>query len=175
MLASRCEKIAVCSWKLRAKLRYYIGRPREITPELLESDYEVMSFTKNTKDHRMFQAAEAWHPGFMNTFDKILGAIGVKRPGEIKIPVYQNHFSCRTTIYKDYVSTYLVPAMEAITNEPEINELAMKDSKYSDLTNQKAENLKEKLGIGYYPMTPFLLERLFSVYCQNRGIKISHL
>lgn len=175
VLAARCDKISICSWKLKSKLRYYIGRPREITPELLESDYEVMSFTRNTKDHRMFQAAEAWHPGFMATFDKILGAIGVKRPGEIKNPIYQNHFSARTSIYKDYVNTYLIPAMEAITNDTEINALAMQNSKYSDLTNQKAENLKEKIGISYYPMIPFLLERLFSVYCQNKGIKISHL
>jgi len=111
----------------------------------------------------------------MNTFDKILGAIGVKRPGEIKIPVYQNHFSAKTVIYQDYVKTYLNPAMECILSDREINSLALQDSLYSDLTNKSGQLLKEKLGIAYYPMAPFLLERLFSVYCQNKGIKISHL
>lgn len=169
------EKIAVCSWKLRDKLRWYIGRPRELTQELLESDYQVLSFTKNTKYHRMFEAANAWHPGFMTVFDKILAKIGVSRPGEIKIPIYQNHFAAKTSIYKDYVQNYLSPAMDCISTNDEINALAMLDSKYSDLTHQSGEMLKEKLGISYYPLIPFLLERLFSVYVHNKKIEVTHL
>jgi hypothetical protein len=173
--ASTDDKIAVCSWKLKSKLRYYIGRPREITQELLESDYEVMSFTKNTERHRMFNAANLWHPGFLEIFDKIMAAIGVNRPGEVKIPIYQNHFSAKRDIYQDYVKSYLVPAMEVMKNDPEINTLVMKDSKYSDLSHQSGEMLKEKIGINYYPLAPFLLERLFSVYIHNKKIRVTHL
>lgn len=75
VLASKADKIAVCSWKLKDKLRWYIGRPRELTLELLETDFEVMSFTKNTKYHRMLAAADAWHPGFLKTFDKNLSSL----------------------------------------------------------------------------------------------------
>ena len=175
VMASTAEKIAVTSWKLKEKLRWYIGRPREITQELLESDYEVLSFTKNTKYHKMLAAAEAWHPGFLAVFDKILSKIGVVRPVEVKIPIYQNHFSCKREIYQDYVQNYLSPAMDCIQNDPEINAMAMRDSKYSDLTHQSAEHLKNKLGISYYPLTPFLLERLFSVYVQNKRINVTHL
>lgn len=169
------EKIAVCSWKLRSKMRYYIGRPRELTQSVLESDYDVLSFTKNTKHHRMLDAANAWHPGFLNCLDKILKKICVSRPGEVKIPIYQNHFSARTDIYKDYVQNYLSPAMEVIKTDPEINDLAMRDSKYSDLTHQTAEHLKGKLGISYYPLVPFILERLFSIYVHNKRIKVTPL
>jgi len=175
VLASKDDKISICSWKLKSKLRYYIGRPREITQELLESDYEVMSFTKNTERHRMFNAANLWHPGFLEIFDKIMAAIGVNRPGEVKIPIYQNSFSAKRGIYQDYVRRYLCPAMDAMTNDKELNKLSMLDSKYSDLTNQSAERLKEKLGISYYPMAPFLLERLFSVYVHNEKIRVTHL
>jgi len=175
VMATDKEKISVCSWKLKQKLRYYIGQHREITQELLESDYDVMTFTRNTQHHRMLAAANTWHPGFLDIFDKILAAIGVTRPGEVKIPIYQNHHSSRTDIYQDYVRNYLNPAMEVMTNDKEINALAMRDSKYSDLTNQSGEMLQEKLGINYYPLAPFLLERLFSIYVHNRKIKVSYL
>jgi hypothetical protein len=175
VLASKDEKIAVCSWKLKEKLRWYIGHRRELTQQVLETDYEVLTFTRNTKYHQMLAAANAWHPGFLNTFDKILAKIGVTRPNEVKIPIYQNHFAARTEIYKDYVQNYLVPAMDCIQNDAEINEMAMRDSKYSDLTNQSAAHLLLKIGICYYPMIPFLLERLFSVYVSNKRIAITYL
>jgi len=175
VLATTHDKIGVCSWKMKQKMKYYIGQPRPLTIEVLESDYEVMSFTRNTKTHQMLAAANQWHPGFLVIFDKILGAIGVSRPGEVKTPIYQNHFSAKTGIYRDYVTTYLIPAMDAITNDPEINKLAMADSKYSDLTHQSGEVLREKLGIGYYPLVPFLLERLFSIYVHNKKIRVTYL
>lgn len=176
--ASQADKIAVCSWKLKQKLRWYIGQPRDITQELLESDYEVMSFTRNSPYHRMFSAAEANHKGFLHAFKKMCEAIGVKFTGEVKIPIYQNHFSAKREIYQDYVKEYLNPVMETMTTDPEINKLVMADSNYSTLTSKKPEHLKEieqKLGINYYPLAPFLLERLFSVYVQNKKINVSWL
>lgn len=175
VLATEADKIAVCSWKLRDKLRWYIGRPRALTPELLDSDYDVLSFTRNTKYHKMLAAAEVWHPGFLKIFDKMLGAIGVSRPGEIKTPIYQNHFSARTQIYKDYIQSYLSPVMDAMVSDKELNEMVMRDSHYSDLTHQTAEHLQEKIGINYYPLVPFLLERLFSVYVHNKKLNVTPL
>lgn len=175
---SQADKIAVCSWKLKEKMRWYIGTPRPITETLLNSDYEVMSFTKNTKHHQMLAAADRWHPGFRETLKKICESIGVKTPGEVRIPIYQNHFSARREIYQDYVKNYLSPAMEVIKNDHHINKLAMADSNYSLLDKSSPEKLnalKEKIGIPYYPMVPFLLERLFSVYVHNNKIKVDHL
>jgi len=175
VLSSQAEKIAVCSWKLRDKMKYYIGRPRELTLEVLNSEYEVLTFTRNSRHHVMLRAANQWHPGFLDVFDKILRLIGLTRPNEVKIPIYQNHFAAKSSIYKDYVRRYLSPAMEVITNDKEINALAMQDSRYSDLTYQSCEVLQQKLGIGYYPLAPFLLERLFSVYVHNEKIRITYL
>lgn len=180
--ASQADKIAVCSWKLKEKMKWYIGKPRPFTQQLLESDYKVMSFTKNTKHHQMLNAADKWHPGFKATFGKIVAAIGKKCPSEVKIPIYQNHFSAKREIYQDYVNTYLIPAMEVIKNDPDINKLAMVDSNYSFLKPEKEaekkkrqERFKTQIGVEYWPLVPFLLERLFSVYVQNNKINVSHL
>jgi hypothetical protein len=176
--ATKADSIAVCSWKLKQKLRWYIGKPREITQELLESDYDVMSFTKNTKAHGMLAFANTSHNGFMVAFKKVVEGIGKKCPGEVKKPIYQNHFSAKREIYQVYVKEYLNPAMEIMKNDPEINKLVMTDSNYSTLTSKRPEHLKEieqKLGMPFYPLAPFLLERLFSVYVQNEKINVSWL
>lgn len=176
--AEHVQKIAVVSWKLKEKLRMYIGRPREITQELLESEYDVLSFTKNTQYHDFYAFGEAHHKGFRESLAKMLKVAGVPMPSRVKTPIYQNHFSARTDIYRDYVKTHLIPCMEAIENDPEVNKLAMMDSNYTKLAKDSAvspEYLKEKIGIPYYPLCPFLLERLFSIYCTNRKINVTPL
>lgn len=176
VLSSKHDKISVCSWELKNKMPWYIGRPREITQELLESEYEVMSFTRNTENHRMLSAAAMWHPGFIGTFDKMLAAIGVKRAGDVKVPIYQNSFSAKREVYTDYVKSYLTPAIDAITNDKELNALALADSNYAKLKKTTSpDHLMKHLGITYTPLCPFLLERLFSVYVHNNKIRVTHL
>lgn len=174
VMNTKAEKIAVCSWSLAQKMRYYIGKPRPLTQELLESDYQVLSFTKMTNDHKMLAAACIWHRNFLVIFDKVLKAMGVLRPHEIKIPIYSNHFSARTEIYQDYVKNYLTPAMEAM-NEKEIYEEIIKDANYSNLRHVNYSFLKDKIGIAHMPYAPFLLERLFSVFVHNRKLTVTYL
>lgn len=173
---AKSKNIAVCSWKLKDKQRMNVPGPnglRPITQELIESDYEVLSFSRNSHDHDMLGCAEKWHPGFMKDFCKMLEIIGVQRPmRRIKDPINFNGFSARTTIYKDYVKRYLQPAMNALETMPE----AMRDSNYTKLNpDASTGHLQKHLGIGYYPLVPFLLERLISVYVQNEGIKVEYV
>lgn len=175
--ASKASKVAVCSHKLKQKLRLYVGRPREITLELLESDYDVLSFTRNTSNHKMIAAAEIWHKGFREIMQKLVEGIGKRWPHEVKQPIYQNAFSARREIYQDYVSTYLNPTMELILSDHTINKLAMQNSGYQDLNRNALTPAQclEKLGIPFYPLIPFLLERLFSVYVENNKIRVTWL
>ena len=175
------DKIAVCSWKLRDKLRYNVAPPRraeELTEEKLNSDYDVMPFTRNTKYHTMLAAASLWHPGFLEIMTKIVEGIGKKMPSEVKIPIYQNAFIAKREIYQDYVKDYLSPAMDLIKNDPEIYKLATVDSNYTKLMREDCaspEYLQEKIGFRYYPLVPFLLERLFSIYVHNKNVKVNFI
>lgn len=175
------DKLAICSWKLKDKLQWNLAwprRPHEITEEILNSDYDVMPFTRNSKYHTMLAAANGWHPGFKDAMTRIVTGIGKKMPEEVKIPIYQNAFSAKLEIYKDYVSDYLNPAMELIKNDPEVYKLATVDSHYTKLMREdcaKADYLQSKIGFPYYPLVPFLLERLFSVYVHNKNINVTLL
>lgn len=178
VLASTDEKIGVCSWKLKEKRKYNILRPREMSQEVLETEYDVLCFTGNSKNHRMLAAAENWHPGFRKTMQVILDMIGQKMPGEVKTPIYQNSFMAKLGIYQDYVKNWLAPVMEGTLKDQMVYKLMTVDSKYSQLAKKDAaspEYLQEKIGMPYYPIAPFILERLFSIYCNNNKIHVTQL
>lgn len=178
---SDAPKIGVCSWKLKKKLSYNIGKPQlpdHITEELINSDYELLPFTRNSKHHQMLAAAEQWHPGFKAMLSQILDYLQINMPSEVKTPINQNHFMARSDIYKDYVKRYLSPAMWLMKNEPSIHKMVMQDSNYTALAREDAASpayLQDKIGVPYYPMAPFLLERLFSIYVHNEKIKVTFL
>jgi len=175
---SKADKIGVCSWKLRQKQRWNVGKRREITQELIESDYDVLSFTKNTHHHQMLAASENWHPGFLQAIRAICGAVGVDVPTEVTTPIYQNAFMATRSIYCDYMDEYLDPVMRLINTEPVAYRLATQDSRYHELAKGDAaprEWLQEQIGMPYYPMAPFLLERLFSIFCHNKKIKVTYV
>lgn len=178
VLASTDEKIGVCSWKLKEKMRWNILRPRQLTQEVLETEYDVLCFTGNSKNHQMLTSAERWHEGFKATMKKCLDVIDQKMPAEVKTPIYQNSFMARLDIYQDYVKNWLNPIMIATLSDPALFELMTVDSKYSSLAKKDAaspEYLQEKIGMPFYPMSPFILERLFSVYCHNNRINVTQL
>lgn len=175
------DKIAICSWKLKDKLKWNVAPPRrkeEITEEKLNGDYEVMPFTRNSKYHEMIAAASLWHPGFREAMTKIVDGIGKPMPSEVKFPIYQNAFSAKREIYQYYVNDYLKPAMDLIQNDPEVYKLATVDSHYTKLMREdcaSAEYLQGKIGFPYYPLVPFLLERLFSIFIHNKKINVTWL
>lgn len=174
---SKADKIAVCSWKLADKMRTNIPPYRQLTEELLESDFDVLSFTKNSPGHGMLTIADTWHPTFTDILRKILNRVGFALPKEVKYPVYQNAFCARTQIYRRYVNEMLIPAMEVMENEEHIKKICWIDSGYYRLRNvpEFAARVKQFLGTDYCPMHPFILERLFSVWLDNKKFKIEFI
>lgn len=174
--ASEAQKIGVCSWKLREKLKIRVGRRSPLTQEALEGDYQVLGLTRNSPSHRMMARATVWHPGFLKTIRLLWEKVGIRMPHETRSPIYFNHFVAEAGIYKGYVTNFLDPAMEAITKDEELNTLMMEDSKYSALSKEPFPgNIKTDLGINYYPMIPFVLERCPSLWFELHKIKVTYL
>jgi hypothetical protein len=173
---SNAEKVGVTSWKLRDKMMARVGLRVPLSLEVLNSDYDILSLTKNSKKHTMLAHLYHWHPSSKQAMELLWSKLGFKLCGEVKNPIYQNHFVSRADIYKDYVRNFLNPAMELIKTDEELNKLMMEDSGYGKL-NREADirSVKAKLGINWYPLCPFILERCPSCYFQLKDYKISYL
>lgn len=173
---AQCEKIAVTSWKLQDKLRMRVGLRGALTQEVLNSDYDVLSFTRNSKKHQMLAMANAWHKGFIPTIRLLWEKLGLKMPEEAKQPVYQNSYAAKTSIYRDYVDNFLIPAMNLIQTDEQLHNSMVQSSGYGHLNRQAdLKSVKMKLGMDEYPLCPFILERCPPLYYQLKGIRISYL
>lgn len=173
---TKADRIGVCSWKLQDKLRIRVGMRGALTQQVFDSDFCILSLTKNSSRHQMLAMANAWHPGFMPTIKLLWEKLGLKIPGEAKNPIYQNHFLAKTSIYRDYVDNFLVPAMELTEKDEELNKLMTQPSGYGKLSRGcDLRSVKAKLGMDDYPLAPFILERSPCLYFQLKGYKISYL
>jgi hypothetical protein len=176
VLASKAEKIGVASWKLRDKLRRNVGLSKTLTQNAIDSDYEVLSLTKNSKKHTILAHLYQWHPKSKETIALLWEKLGLKLPGEVKNPIYQNHYLAKTEIYRDYVENFLSPAMELTEKDEQLNNLMLQPSGYAKLSREAdIRSVKAKLGMDDYPLAPFILERCPSCYFQMKGVKISYL
>lgn len=174
--AGDAEKIGVTSWKLRDKLRRNVGLAKTLTQKDLESDYEVLSFTKNSKKHTMLAHLYHWHPKSKEAMALLWSKLGYKLPGEVKSPIYQNAYVAKTEIYKDYVTNFLIPAMELTEKDEQVMEFMLQPSGYGRLSKDcDLKSVKAKLGMEDYPLIPFILERCPSCWFQMKGIKINYL
>jgi hypothetical protein len=176
VLSTKADKIGVTSWKLQEKMRKRVGLRQPLTQQALESDYQVLSFTRNSQRHGMLAMANTWHPHFLTTIKLLWQKLGYKMPGEAKNPIYQNHYAAKTEIYKDYVQSFLIPAMKLTENDEELNKMMLQPSGYGKLQrNCDLKSVKEKLGMSDYPLSPFILERCPSLWYQMKGVQISYL
>lgn len=174
--ASTADKIGVASWKLRDKMRIRVAPRGELTPEVLNSDYEVLSLTKNSKKHTMLAHLYHWHPKSRDAIALLWQKLGYKLCGEVKNPIYQNAYIGKAEIYKKYVNEFLNPAIDLIKRDQQLNELMMLESNYGNL-NREADlkSVKAKLGINYFPLCPFILERCPSIWYDLNNVKITYL
>ena len=165
------DRIAVCSWKLSQKVR----KIHPVTQERLSREYQVYSFLTFSYRHRMMAASITWHPGFLETISLLWEKLGLKMPGEAREPLYKNYFSAKTEIYKRYVSEFLQPAIDLIQTDEELHTLMMKDSNYHRMSKEAdLPSVKAQLGLDYYPMHPFILERCPALWFTMHNIKITY-
>lgn len=175
-LSSKAEKIAVCSWKLQDKLKMRVGLRKPLTLEALNSDYDVLSFTRNSQRHGMLAMANVWHKEFIPTIKLLWEKLGYKMPGEAKQPIYQNHWAAKATIYKRYVEEFLKPAMEITLRDEELYFKMIQASGYGKLQRgADLKSVKEKLGMLDYPLAPFILERCPSLFFTMHRINVTYL
>lgn len=179
---STADFISVCSWRLRKKrgdgVHWLGGIGKDVLTKekILQMDADVAILTPHSPSHQPLVMAANWHGkawvDAYNAFKPFLRQFG-KVPDELKYSIYENHFIAKGEIYRSYVAEYLLPAIEFIAEK----EVFFTDSGYVQKKRDQVEitRVQRLLGRKDWPLAPFLLERLFSFYINDRGYKVISL
>lgn len=162
------KRISVCSWRLKQKRGQGIRLNKELTREALIDDYDVAILTPRSPSHKPLYMASIWHGKAWDNAIKELKKF-IKIPAEVKHSIYENHFVASSDVYKDYVKVCLLPVMEFMSTRP----VFFAPSGYAKKKSvQEVEEYKKKTGKNDWPIAPFVLERLFSIWVNSMNLKI---
>lgn len=177
---SQADYISVCSWRLRKKrndAQHYLKNDLALTKEKIENaSFDIAILTPHSPAHKPLAMAPNWHgKAWVDAFDAFkpfLSRFG-KVPDELNYSIYENHFIARADIYKNYVNEFLIPAIDYIGNDP----VYFADSNYLPKKRDQEEikRVQTLLNKKDWPILPFLLERLFSFYINDKGFKVINL
>jgi hypothetical protein len=177
-----CEAdyISVCSWRLKKKRGdsiHYLGGfgTDQLTMDKIQAamPFDVAILTPRSPNHQVLSMAANWHGhAWADAFKELKPFFG-KIPDELTYAIYENHFIARKEIYHDYVKSFLIPAIELIGDNP----VFFADSGYLQKKKDYEEiaRVQKLLGRKDWPILPFILERLFSFYINDKGFNVIKL
>lgn len=125
----------------------------------------------NHMSHAVYPIAERFHHGISRATIKILEKLKYRTYWDTKSlkPIYFNYFVARSRVYEKYVTEMLRPAIELMSNDKEIIKLVNIDSGYK---KKVTPELREQIGYEYYPLQPFITERLINLFIARENLKI---
>lgn len=175
---STAELISVCSWRLKQKRGQgsseLILKNRELTYESIVSrEFDIAILTPRSPGHHIMNMASNWHG---KAWDDGINELRkfIKVPDEIiGNAIYENHFIAKREIYQDYVQSCLRPCMAFM----EGNRIFLEGSGYRNKKRDKEEvrMVTDKLGMQDWPISPFVLERLFRIWIEGKRLNIVNL
>lgn len=173
---SDADFIGVGSWRLRQKREQgscpIILKDTSLSKEkILNQDADIMNLRPFIKSHKMLSMASNWHHPHWNDCLKELKKF-IRVPDEVSNPIYENHFIARKEIYYDYVLNTLRPCMAFIDDRMDVFGRPSGYVKKLAREPQRIEAYKKETGLDDWPMVPFVLERLFSIWIEGKGFKI---
>jgi hypothetical protein len=181
------DLIGIASWQLRKK-RMSLPAYRQLqsctgtfltTEKLINSSFDVAVLLPMPIGHQMLKTAalsfgEIWNTAFEDMVSFLHGQLRMSVPDEVALPVYGNHFVAQREIYKSCVSECLSPVIRYMDARRDI---FLKDSGYA-ITKAKnsgideVQRYKERSGRNDWPIAPFLLETLFSLWIEGKQLSI---
>jgi hypothetical protein len=175
--ALESDLISICSWRLKKK-RNDMWRltDKTLTKEkILQSDFDIAILTPRSASHQALLMASNWHG---ESWDKAIADLRnfIKVPKEVTHAIYENHFIATKEIYHEYINNCLRPAIDFMSDRSVFFSNANYINRKRGTEREKIyQILKEKLGRNDYPIAPFILERLFSIWIEGKGFKIINL
>lgn len=188
-LVPKCDTdlIGICSWRLREKRgsgpsEIILKRQGtfELTREnITEKEYDVAILTPHSSTHKPLTMASNWHgkawdDAFMSLKAFLHSNKLCKVPDELTNTIYENHFITTREIYHKYVSDCLKPVIEFMRKEEVFNA----DSGYIQKKKREPQAIADYQRVSGrtdWPIAPFILERLFSIWIDNKNLKVINL
>jgi hypothetical protein len=189
-LVPNCEAsyISVCSWRLRKKrldgwCPVILKGDMELSEEkILSHDFDVAVLTPRSKSHKMLGMSALWHGGYQHNYAWDNAITELKKlihiPEEVRTPIYENHFIARKELYHEYVSSLLNPVMQYMSDRScFFVDAGYAPKKERDRSEgiQAVERYRKETGRNDWPIAPFILERLFSIFINDKQLKIINL
>jgi hypothetical protein len=169
------DLISVCSWRLKKKRMdraYQLNGKTELTKDkIVNTDYDVAVLTPTSGSHKPLQMASHWHG---KPWDDAIVALRkfIKIPTELKKGIYENHFIATKEVYHDYVRNCLNPAIDFIST----NQCFFVNANYAKRkTEDERKRYTSVTGREDWPIAPFILERLFSIWIDDKNLKVINL
>lgn len=174
---SSADLIGVCSWRLSQKRgdMFRLADKTLTREKILAHDFDVAILTP--RGHTDIETKLLhWHPK-----DAVQTAIEDFRrrfgfPSEVKRSIYENHFIARGELYRRYCSDMLKPAINYMAG---LRDIYMVDAGYINRKQgrerEAALRLLASWGRTDYPLAPFILERLFSIWISDQNLKVIDL
>jgi len=176
-----CMYFGVVSHNLRAKvkeakmwgrtirnksLRYFSAKQFEQFVRVNKPD--IASYTTH-QPHKVFPIAEKFHRGIALATVRLLEKMKFKGYWDdmSEKVIYFNYFVARPEIYEDYIQTMLKPAIKLMREDPQIKKLVDVNSHYK---KPMTDELSKQIGYNYWPLHPFICERLINLYILHRNL-----
>jgi len=141
---------------------------------LRQNKPSICSLT-NHRPHSVFWIAERFHKGIVKATKAILDHINYRCYWDAVTPhvIYFNYFVATPKVYEHFVKSLLEPAIHAMETVPHIKKLCDINSNYRKPVTPE---LEKQIGRNYYPLHPFITERLINVYTTKNSatLKIIH-
>lgn len=162
------KRISVCSWRLSQKRGISHRIKKELNRDDLIDDYDVAILTPRSPNHKPLLMARNYHGvAWDNAFTEIKKIIKV--PQEVRYAIYENHFVAGRDIYQSYVNELLIPVIGYMRDR----DVFFADSGYAQKKpKEEVKAYREKTGRKDWPIAPFILERLFSIYIDDKNLKV---
>jgi hypothetical protein len=170
---SDSDYVGVCSWRLAKKREdMWVLKDKSLTYEkIVNTDFDIAVLTPRSSSHKALCMASVWHGKAWDDAINDLRSF-IKIPKEVTTAIYENHFIATRTIYHAYVTDCLSPAMEWVRDR----DVYYADSGYARRkTQEERDAYYNRTGNKDWPILPFILERLFSIWIEGKGFKLINL
>jgi hypothetical protein len=150
----------VFSWKFPVKT----GMSKRILEKVIRNQNDdVLGLAPSFFKHNYLSFSYLQHPGLKEILEKVCNKLQLTLPKEVDKVVYSNFFLAKGNVYKEYVNSVVIPALNYMENE--IWEEVNKDAQYK--SGLSREQLLKYTGLEYYNFVTFVLERMLSVWLYN--------